>query len=218
MIQRVLQSIPVVVLTLAALPGAPARSFGISAFDDAFAKVSNYTVTIHERELKGNQVQDRTYALWFKRPTLEKTVIVSGSGTGSAAVWSGGESVSARKGGVFSFIHAKIGVHDPRVTSLRGYTIPEALVQSQVDKYRELSGNLVEHPGPALDGVRTDEIDLEIADPAANGNVTRSVMYLSATTHFPLRQIQYDGDKIVDYESFTDLKTNVALTESDFSL
>jgi outer membrane lipoprotein-sorting protein len=216
--RRLLLSIPVSALALTLIPlAAPAATTpAITAFDEAFAKVNDYTVTVRAHEVKGDRVQDRTYHYWFKRPNLAKTLIVSGDGNGSGGVWNGGDKVSGHQGGMLSFIHLKVDLHDPRATSLRGYTIPEGLLQNEVDKYREIKGTLTQRNGPEVDGAATDEVDLTIADPSANDNITRASMYLSKQTHFPVRQVRWEGDKIVADDFFTDLKTNVGLADSDF--
>jgi outer membrane lipoprotein-sorting protein len=216
--RRLLLSIPVLALALTVAPrSAPAETApAITAFDEAFAKVNDYTVTVRAHEVKGDRVQDRTYHYWFKRPNLAKTLIVSGDGNGSGGVWNGGDKVSGHQGGMLSFIHLKVDLHDPRATSLRGYTIPEGLLQNEVDKYREIKGTLTQRNGPEVDGAATDEVDLTIADPSANDNITRASMYLSKQTHFPVRQVRWEGDKIVADDFFTDLKTNVGLADSDF--
>jgi outer membrane lipoprotein-sorting protein len=118
---------------------------------------------------------------------------------------------------MLAFIHLKVGLHDSRATSLRGYTIPEGLLQNEVDKFKDTKGELSQRPGPQIDGVATDEIDLKVADPSQEGGVTRMTMYLNKETHFPVRQVRYAGDDtIVADETFLDLKTNVGLADSDF--
>jgi len=214
--KRLLSGIPLFALALSMLPASAASTSAITAFDDAFAKVNDYTVTVRAHEVKGDRVQDRTYKYWFKRPSLAKTLIISGDGNGSGGVWNGGDNVSGHQGGMLAFIHLKVGLHDGRATSLRGYTIPEGLLQNEVDKYKQINGELTERAGPTIDGAPTDEIDLKLADPSANGGITRAVLYLSKTTHFPVRQVRYEGDKPVADDIFTDLKTNVGLSNSDF--
>lgn len=216
--RRLLFSIPALALTLALVPlAAPAASTpAITAFEDAFAKVNDYTVTVRAHETKGDRVQDRTYNYWFKRPNFAKTLIVAGDGKGSGGVWSGGDTVSGHQGGMLAFIHLTVSLHDARATSLRGYTIPEGLLQNEVAKYKEIKGDLSERGGPQIDGVATDEIDLKVADPAANDGVTRMQIFLNKQTHFPVRQIRWAGDKDVADETFVDLKTNVGLTSSNF--
>lgn len=214
--RRLLFSIPVLALAATLIPlsapaaGAPA----ITAFDDAFAKVNDYTVTVRAHETKGSSVQDRTYHYWFKKPSMAKTLIVAGDGNGSGGVWNGGDKVSGHQGGMLAWIHLKVDLHDGRATSLRGYTIPEGLLQNEVDKYRQIKGELSQRNGPEIDGVATDEIDLTPADPA--DGVTKMTIYLNKQTHFPVRQVRYAGDKIVADETFLDLKTNVGLADSEF--
>lgn len=215
---RLLRSIPVFALALALLPHAASAAGvpAITAFDEAFAKVNDYTVTVRAHETKGDRLQDRTYKYWFKRPNLAKTLIVAGDGSGSGGVWNGGDKVSGHQGGMLSFVHLKVDLHDGRATSLRGYTIPEGLLQNQVDKYKDVKGDLSERGGPAIDGVATTEVDLKVANPSDNDGVTRMALYLSKQTHFPVRQVRWAGDKIVADETFLDLKTNVGLADSDF--
>jgi outer membrane lipoprotein-sorting protein len=214
--KRLLGGIPVLAFALASIPASAASTPAIAAFDEAFARVNDYTVTVHAHEVKGDRTQDRTYNYWFKRPMLAKTLIVAGDGRGSGGVWNGGDKVSGHQGGLLSFYHLKVGLHDGRATSLRGYTVPEGLLQNEVDKYKDIKGELAQRDGPTINGVATDEIDLKVNDPAAYGGITRAVIYLSKTTHFPVRQVRFEGDKIVADETFTDLKTNVGLTDGDF--
>lgn len=188
----------------------------IAAFEDAFKNVQDYTVTVTAQERLGSQIQNRTYDYWFKKPNLAKTLIVQGDGSGSGGVWNGGDQVSGHQGGMLSFIHLKVGLHDGRATSLRGYTIPQGLLQNEVEKYTTIPGDLTQKRGPKLNGVATDEIDLQVKDPAQYGGVTRMIIYLDRTTHFPVRQLRFAGDEVVADDTFSDLKTNVGLKDSDF--
>lgn len=110
----------------------------------------------------------------------------------------------------------KVGLHDGRATSLRGYTIPDGLLQNEVDKYRQLKGTLSQTGGSIVAGQSTDMIELQLANPSAYDGVTRMTIYLSKATHMPLRQIRYSGNQIVAQETFTDLKINTGLTVRDF--
>ncbi len=108
-------------------------------------------------------------------------------------------------------------MHDPRAVSLRGVTIPEALLPRAIDDYETIPGKLTEIDGGKLAGVETDRLELTVADPASNRDVSEQILYLSKQTHWPIRQIVYSGSQIVLDESVDDLKTNVGLTQSDFS-
>jgi outer membrane lipoprotein-sorting protein len=216
--RRLLFSIPALALALGVVPlSAPAATTpAISAFDEAFAKVNDYTVTVKAHEVKGDQTQDRVYHYAFKRPNLAKTDIVQGDKAGSGGVWNGGTQVHGHIRLAFLTVGRRVDLHDPQATSLRGYTIPEGLVQNEVDNYKDIKGELTQRSGPEIDGIATDEIDLKIADPSANDGITSAKLFLNKQTHWPVRQVRYEGDKIVADETFLDLKTNVGLSDSDF--
>ena len=188
----------------------------IAAFDQAFAGVNDYTVNLHVHEAKGSQTQDRVYQYQFMKPHYVKTLIIDGDGKGSGGVWVGGNQVSGHQGGILSGIHLKVDLHDPRAVSIRGVTIPQGMLQSIVDDYATIPGKLTQVNGGKVNGVDTDRLDLKVTDPASNNGISEQILYLSKATHWPVRQIMYDGSQIVLDENVTDLKTNVGLTQADF--
>lgn len=188
----------------------------IAAFEQVFAGTNDYTATLRVHEAKGSQTQDRVYSYEFMKPHYAKTLILDGDGKGSGGVWAGGDQVSGHQGGLFSGIHLKVSINDPRAVSLRGVTIPEGLLQRIVENYATISGKLVQQDGGKIGGVPTDRLDLKVADPAANEGVSEMILYVSKETHWPVRQVMYDGSQIVLDETVGDLKTNVGLKQSDF--
>ena len=217
-LRTILRTALAISLAAAVAPIAASASTApaITAFDSTFAHVTDYTVMMRAHEVLGTQTQDRVYQYWFLKPSYAKTAIVSGPGSGGGAVWTGGDQVSGHQGGMLSFIHLKVGLHDGRAVSLRGYTIPEGLLQNEVDKYARIKGTLTQRSGPVIDGSPTEVLVLDLADPAANQGVTKMVLFLSKTTHFPVRQIRYQGNTPVADESWYDLKLNTGLTPNDF--
>jgi len=199
-----------------AASAAKETSLAIDAFDRTFAGVSDYTCVLHSHEVKGTQTRDRVYQYSFMKPHYLKTLIVGGDGKGSGAVWAGGDQVSAHMGGVFYGIRVKISVHDPRTISLHGVTIPDGLLPGIIDDYRTIPGNLTQMDGGKVGGVETDRLDLKVADPSSNHEISEQVLYLSKETHWPIRQIMYSGSLVVLDESVNDLKINVGLSQSDF--
>ncbi|HEY5426461.1 MAG TPA: hypothetical protein VIJ77_07920 [Candidatus Tumulicola sp.] len=209
------------IVTAAALALAPAARAdnaapAITAFDRAFASTNDYTCQIHVHEVKGTASQNRIYQYSFMKPHFVKTLILSGDGKGSGGVWTGGDQISGHQGGILSGIHLKVGLHDARAVSLRGFTIPEGMLQTLVRRYATVAGTLTQVPGGKIGGVLTDRLDLKVADPATNDGITEQILYLSQETHWPIRQVLYSGADIVLDQSITDLKTNVGLTQNDF--
>ncbi|MGA7202414.1 MAG: hypothetical protein WBX26_11330 [Candidatus Cybelea sp.] len=188
----------------------------IAAFDKAFAGINDYTCVLHVHEAKGTMTQDRVYQYEFMKPHYVKTLILDGDGKGSGGVWIGGDQVSGHQGGLFSGIHLKISLHDPRAVSLRGVTIPEGLLPRIVDDYATIPGKLTQLDGGKIQGVQTDRIELKVTDPSSNDGISDQILYVSKETHWPVRQILYSGSQIVLDENVTDLKTNVGLTQADF--
>lgn len=188
----------------------------ISAFDQAYASVTDYTCILHVHEAKGTQTQDRVYQYSFLNPHYVKTLILDGAGKGAGGVWIGGDQVSGHLGGILSGIHLKIDLHDPRAVSLRGVTIPEGLLPGVIDDYGTIPGKLTQTDGGQVAGIETDRLELKVADPALNHDISDQVVYLSKATHWPVRQIMYSGPQLVLDESVSDLKTNVGLTKRDF--
>lgn len=188
----------------------------IDAFNASFAQVNSYTFKLHSHETKGSDMQDRVYDYSFMKPHFAKTLIESGADKGSGGVWAGGDQVSGHQGGFLSGIHLKVGLHDGRATSLRGFTIPDGLPQNIVALYSNVKGDLSQTPGGAIGGVQTDLLVLKVADPASNGGVSEQRLYLSQATHWPLRQVLYAGTTVVLDQSFTDYNLNANLTQNDF--
>lgn len=213
-----LTGIAAVALALGLAPAARADNTApaITAFEQAFASINDYECRQHVHEVKGSATQDRVYHLWFMKPHYAKTLIESGDGKGSGGVWAGGDQVSGHQGGILSGFHLKVSIHDPRATSIRGVTIPEGLLQNVVHRYATTAGTLTQLAGGKIGGVLTDRLDLKVADPSSNNGVSEEILYLSQETHWPIRQILYEGSQIVLDETITDLKTNTGLTQNDF--
>ncbi len=188
----------------------------IAAFDRAYSGVTDYTCVLHVHEAKGMQTQDRVYQYSFMNPHYVKTLILDGDGKGAGGVWNGGDQVSGHLGGILSGFHLKIDLHDPRAVSLRGVTIPDGLLPRIVDDYGTIPGKLTQTDGGKIGGIETDRLELDVADPASNHDITDQIIYFSKETHWPIRQIMYSGSQIVLDESVNDLRTNVGLTKSDF--
>lgn len=196
--------------------GAANEGRAIADFDRAFANVNDYTCVLHSHEVNGAKVQDRVYQYAFMKPHYLKTLILSGDGKGSGAVWVGGDQVSGHLGGILSGVHVKIGLHDPRTLSLHGVTIPDGLLPGIIDDYRTIPGILTQSDGGTIRGVETDRLDLKVTDPASNHGISEQIAYFSKSTHWPIRQIMYSGSQIVMDETVNDLKTDVGLTKDDF--
>ncbi len=190
----------------------------LEAFATAFAAVKDYqdTIVVHETSDDGAKTEDRTYGYMWKRPTLAKIDVLEGPGKGSGAAWRSGDKVLGHQGGILSGIKMVVDIHDPRAVSLRGDTIEVASFDWQLKHFQKTPGTLSETAGPSIEGEATTAVTLTVADPKANGNVSKDVLNLSNATHLPVRREQYVGTRLVKTETFKNVKLNNGFKLDDF--
>jgi outer membrane lipoprotein-sorting protein len=196
-------------LSIALLGVAPTGP--AAAFLDAWSKVSSYTDTIKIHVVKGTDVQDRVYHYSYLKPHFAKIDITGGAGRGGGASWKGGDTVSGHQGGMLSGIHLNISIHDARAVDLRGGTIVEASFDNIADSIK--SAATATNGEEAWSGATYDTVTIPYTD--AFG-ATKRVIFLSKTTHLPVRRVTYAGTAIVVDEAYTDVNTAAGLKESDF--
>jgi outer membrane lipoprotein-sorting protein len=204
---------------LAQAPGAASADAlpAWEAFKRENESIKDYTETLTAHEIKDGRVEDRVYHFWFAKPALVRSEIVSGPGSGSAAVWHGGDTVRGHKGGFLAGIKLTLSVNDPRATDIRGKTIGAAFFPVMIASF-ENGGKLSEAPGQPVDGAATDDVTLTPADPAKERNLTREVIVLSRATHLPVEHLGYEGAQVVEDEHFTDQKINVGIPPGQFDM
>ena len=214
---------PYAVLLAASLPfvlGAPAFAVAepsaLVAADANFAKIEDYRSTIVVHETNGKNVEDRTYDVMFKKPSMERVDVVAGPGRGGGIVWLGGDKVKGHKGGFLSGIHLTLDLRNSQVTTLRGDSVDTATIPAMLADFSKVKGDVSEAAGPAIDGAESVAVTLDVADPASYNGVSREVLYLSTETHLPLRRERFSGTTLVKSENVTSMKTNVGLTTNDF--
>jgi outer membrane lipoprotein-sorting protein len=203
-------------LALVAPASAASQPSTIAAADAAFEKVDDYRMTITVHETSGDQVEDRTYNVMFKKPLMERIDIVAGPGRGGGIVWLGGDKVKGHRGGLLSGLKLTLPLHDKQVSTLRGDGVDAATIPAMLKDFTTIKGTVSQAPGPAIDGVASSAVTLNVEDPSLTNGVTRIVLYLSDETHFPLRRERYVGTQLVKSENVTDMKTDVGLTTNDF--
>jgi len=187
------------------------------AFVKANAAIDDYKETVTAHEISGTKTEDRTYHFFYKKPSYARSEIVSGPGSGGAAVWHGGDKVKGHLGGLLAGIKLVISEHDARATDIRGKTIEAANFAWMIDGFNHY-GKLSEAPGPPVDGVETDAVTMIPDDPAKVRNLTKETLLISRTSHLPVRHLGYEGDKLVEQETFSDQVINPGLPLSTFDM
>jgi outer membrane lipoprotein-sorting protein len=191
---------------LGAAPTGPAATFL-----DAWSKVPSYTDTIKIHVVKGTDVQDRVYHYSYLKPHFARIDITGGAGRGGGASWKGGDTVSGHQGGILSGVHLTISIHDARAVDLRGGTVVEASFDNIADSIK--SAATATNGEEAWSGATYDTVTIPYTD--AFG-ATKRIIFLSKTTHLPVRRVTYAGTAIVVDEAYSDVNTAAGLKESDF--
>jgi hypothetical protein len=191
---------------LGAAPTGPA-----AAFLDAWSKVTSYTDNIKIHVVKGTDVQDRTYHYAYLKPHFAKIDITGGAGKGGGASWKGGATVSGHQGGMLSGIHLTISVHDARAVDLRGGTIVQASFDDIADNIKSAASTT--NGEDTFNGTACDTVTFPFTDSLG---ATKRVVYLSKTTHLPVRRVTFAGTAVVIDEQFSDVNPAANLKESDF--
>lgn len=191
---------------LGAAPTGPA-----AAFLDAWSKITSYTDNIKIHVVKGTDVQDRTYHYAYLKPHFARIDITGGAGRGGGASWKGGDTVSGHQGGMLSGIHLNISMHDARAVDLRGGTIVQASFEDVADNIKSAAS--ATNGEDTFNGTAYDTVTVPYTDSLG---ATKRVIYLSKTTHLPVRRVTFAGTAVVVDEQFTDVNPAANLKESDF--
>ncbi len=207
-------------LLFALAASAPATALdepeALGAASAAFAKIDDYRMTIAVHETDGSRVEERTYRVLFKKPTMERIDVVAGPGRGGGIVWLGGDKVKGHRGGILSGIRLVFDIHNSQVTTLRGDSVDTATIPSMLADFTNIKGTISAASGPSINGAASVALTLDVATPATNHGLTREILYLSNVTHLPVRRERFAGPDLVKSENVTDMQTDVGLTGADF--
>ncbi len=191
-------------------PGAP----NWNAFVALEKTINEYSMTTTTHVAKGGRVEERLYHMAYRKPTFGFNAILSGPGSGQAAVWHGGNRV---RGHNALGLKAVLPINDPKATDLAGKTIVAAYMPWIVNGF-ELAGGgkLYEQPGPTVGGEATTLVTMLPIDPKRDRDCTIEQLYLSNTTHLPMEHDCFAGSAHQEHEVFSDWKINPNLPDSTF--
>ena len=187
----------VVTSAIAAAPANP-----LAGFEHAWASINSYQTQVSCFNVKGSQTRLSSYDYTFTKPSSISMNITAGPSAGNTVTWSGGDTVVAGRG----MFKKTFKLTDPTVTSLRGATIVDLSFGSILQHAQQTKGTMTASTAP-LNGVETTAVNLEVADPATDGGLTREALYLSPTTNLPVRVDGYEGSQLVSSCTFSNTKT-----------
>jgi outer membrane lipoprotein-sorting protein len=183
----------------------------IHKFEEAISKINDYQCCVREWCYNGNDFEKRTMRFYFKKPSFIRTDIVSGNrafDAGSVAVFSGGNKVKGRKGGILCGIVLEIDKKDSLATSIRGIGMDDADLDGilfSLKLHLTISVNTVTISDGlyCLTGISKD--------PKEAGGITRQVIYLDTKSLLPVRMEGFEGDRQVAYSEWSNYIVNSEL-------
>ena len=196
----------------ATAPSTSPAETALAKYTAAWDKLNAYTCDLTAHETLGSRVQDRTYAMTFRKPFDTKMDITGGDGKGGSAVWHGGDTLRGHQGGFVSFIKLNLNIHDGRATSIRGTTIAQANFGAILDHVKSLKGTVA---ATASGGDTT--IDFSVPDPSSDNSVTKERVVLGSNG-LPSEYDQWEGDALVRHVVYTNLVIDPRLSDSAFNL
>lgn len=176
------------------------------AFERAWANISSYSATVTTFEQKGAQVQNWVFDYTFHKPSSATVHYNKGPNAGVTAVWSGGDTVVAHRGGLLALFKRTFSLHDPIVMTIRGSSIDQLSFGAILEQGSGTEGTLSESPGPTILGVPTAAVILIPNSPAAGAGITQEVIDLSTLTDLPIRVLGYGGATLVRQVDFSNLR------------
>ena len=178
-----------------------------AAFASAWTAISGYSATLTVFEQKGTQTQHVVFDYSFRKPSKATVRVAEGPNAGVTLVWNGGATMEAHRGSGFIALFKKtISLHDPLATTIRGSSIDQLSFGAILDHARQTQGAVAQRNGPTIDGVATDELRLIPTSSETNTGLSLEIIYLSKTTHFPLRLLGYEGKTLVRVLDFANVK------------
>lgn len=177
------------------------------AFRSAWAGIAGYSATVTVFERKGAQAQHVVFDYNFRKPTSATVRVVQGPNAGVTLVWNGGSSMEAHRGsGLIAQLKRKISLHDPLATTIRGSSIDQLSYGAILAHAQRTPGTVSQARGPVIDGISTDAVGLIPTTSASNAGLTREVVVISKTTHFPMRVLGYAGRMLVRRIDYSKVK------------
>jgi outer membrane lipoprotein-sorting protein len=178
----------------------------LDAFRGAWAGVKAYSATITVFEQKGIEVQNVVFKFTFRKPSTITVDVVGGTNNGATLLWTGGSTVTARKGGLIGIFKRTLSLHDPQIVTIRGSSIDQLSFFDILAHAQQTAGSISQTPGLRINGFATDAVTLVPATPASDAGYTREQIEISRATHFPLRVLGYVGATLVRKIDFVDVK------------
>ncbi len=207
-------------LFFVALAGTARAEDTFDRLESFWANLHDYSVTIEEHEVMGNETSEHEIHYAFRKPDHARLDVVTGTKSGSTIVWNGGDRVTAYRRNL-SFFKIHGGVKDHDLTSLRGNSVLSPNMGDLLACFGQHRAAIREYDGPVVEGESTDEVALPYKDvqcpddSVSDRTITLDVLDVSKRTGLILQRKRYEGDAVVEQWELKDYKIDSGLSDAD---
>ncbi len=189
----------------------------LAKLDTVYSSINDYQCKVDEWCSNGQKYEKRLMYYFFKKPLMIRTDILEGNKAmdkGSVAVYTGGNKITGRKGGILSGIALDMDKNNPMVTTVRGLTIDDADLESIIKKLHfylkngDNSVKILENGTYKLTG--------KTGDPVKNGSLSSEEIILDPGTFLPIQADGYENDKLVQHSVWSEYFLNSGLPDELF--
>jgi hypothetical protein len=164
--------------------------------------------------VRGTDVQDRVYHVFFQKPLNTRAEVVGGDGKGSVAVWTGGDRVRGHQGGILSLIKLNLDIHNRLAVSMRGATIAQlnmGWLLSHLQSIGAQNFSLTQQGDNSI-------LSARVQDAPPDTDVVKEV-YIFDQNGLPVESLQYgENDLVLKHVVMSQYALNVALPPATWQI
>jgi outer membrane lipoprotein-sorting protein len=177
-------------------------------------KWDTYQFLKESENWKGKKHEKKSTMFRFKKPSLMRTDVLKGKKRGNAVVLNKeGKIIGKHRMG----FKKTLKLTDKRLRNIRGYTFMNS---SLTDKTRRIKEHILDTGCKATltvedyEGKPAYHLHIDHNDP--NDEVTDEDVWFEKKTYIILKNIKYEGDKLVTDGTWLDFKVNIPLEDKIF--
>ncbi len=206
----------------ATLPAFPQKALdaetAIARFGETVRTVNDYQCRLYEWCGTGLKYEKRIINYYFSRPRKIRMDIVSGNRPfdgGSVGIYTGGQTVDGRKGGLLSGVVLTVGMGDAAATTALGVRFDEsdlAGILEKINKLKKNSRTAVEFRGGSC------WLFFDLDEPAPKWGITREIIVLDTVSWLPVYSESWRGKTQIQQARWTGYIVNRGLPEGLFEI
>ena len=181
---------------------------------EKWGRVEDYTCTMEAYNRKGDQEDTRVYLYKYMKPGYVYMYVLEGKSRKAKVYYDPHRNMVKGCKKVLFYICLDFKPTDPKVTSIRGATVPESTMGYIIEHVKELISK-------GLSCAVQDSGDYKVlvlssSKPFEGGDVTTMKVWMDKALMLPVRWERYAGGQLVNRVVLKDVKINTGLTKEDF--